>query len=361
MKILQIVPDLELAGAQTMLENLAMELIKHEDLKVEIVVFYSKKTSISERLEKNNIKIHYLGKKKGFDVLLLWKLKSIIKNFQPDIIHTHRYTLAYIIFTLVLIRKINKINVVHTIHNIAEKEVPPKTQRLYNLYFHKKNIIPVAISEQVHKSVISRYNLKEEEVPIIYNGIDLKKCRIKGNYKFNNFLLHVGRFSEQKNHEELIESFGKCLQINPKLKLYLVGIGEKKDLIEKKVRNMKLENNVIFVGALANCYEIMSKADIFLLPSKWEGMPMTLIEAMATGLPCIAYPVGGIPDMIEDNITGLLPKNVEELSECILKLSNNEKLRKKIGGNAQKYSVLFSSENMCNHYLKLYCKYKGSD
>ena len=356
MKILQIMPAMELAGAQTMLENLIGELIKYKDVKVEVVSFYNTKSAITDRLERKGIKIHYLNKKKGPDISIFFKLCYIIKKFSPDVIHTHIYTLSYVFLSLKLMGMSKKIRIIHTIHNVAEKEVPPKIQKLYNIYFHKKNIIPVAISEQVHKSVISRYNLKEEEVPIIYNGIDLKKCRIKGNYKFNNFLLHVGRFSEQKNHEELIESFGKCLQINSKLKLYLVGIGEKKDLIEKKVRNMKLENHVIFVGALSSCYEIMNKADIFLLPSKWEGMPMTLIEAMATGLPCVAYPIGGIPDIIEDNITGLLPKNVEELSECILKLSNNEKLRKKIGRNAQKFSVLFSSENMCNRYLKLYCK-----
>lgn len=355
MKILQIIPALELAGAQTMLENLIYELIKYKNINVEVVSLYNTKSAITDRLERKGIKIYYLGKRKGLDISIFIKLARIIKKFKPDVIHTHIYTLSYVYFSLKLIGMSKKVKIIHTVHNVAKKEVPSRIQKLYNIFFKKENIVPVAISEQVHNSIISRYNLKNDEVPIIYNGVNLKKCKIKDDYKFNNFLLHIGRFSEQKNHEELIDAFEMCLQKNANLKLYLVGIGEKKDMVEDKVRNMGLEKNVIFMGALPSCYEIMNKADIFLLPSKWEGMPMTLIEAMATGLPCIAYPVGGIPDIIENDVTGSLPKNVEELSECILKYSNSKEIRKKIGKNAQKYSKLFSSENMCKRYLKLYC------
>lgn len=353
MKILQVMPDFELAGAQTMCENLIMELIKDEKNIVEVISFYNFNSDITKRLEMNKIKIYYLGKKKGFDIKLFFNLKKVIDTFQPDVIHTHRYALEYVVPILKFCKK-KDIKIIHTVHNIAEKEVPKILQFFQAKWFKSKRVTPIAISELVRDSIVKRYRLNIKNIPLVYNGINLERCKIKENYKFNNNLLHIGRFSEQKNHEELLECFAECLKVNSDLKLYLVGNGEKKSKIEEKVKKMNLQQNVIFMGTMPNCYEIMSKADIFLLPSKWEGMPMTLIEAMATGLVCIAYPVGGIPNMIKDGITGSLPKNPMEMSKCILKYASNEELRERVGKNARKQSNMFSSDIMCNKYLDIY-------
>lgn len=352
MKILQVMPDLELAGAQTMLENLVMELKKNND--VEIIIFYKNKTEISERLENNNIKIHYLDKKRGLDISVFLKIANIIKTYKPDVIHTHRYTLAYVVPSLRLIKKINKIKIVHTIHNIAEKEVPKKIQKMQEKWFKKDNIIPVAISEQVQDSVMKRYNISNEKVPIVYNGIDLSKCKIKNDYSDCTKILHVGRFSIQKNHMELIEIFSNCLKENNNLKLYLVGSGELENEVRNRVKELKLDSNVIFCGSLESSFDIMGKSDIFVLPSKWEGMPMTLIEAMGTALPCVAFPVGGITDMISDKYNGFLPKDEEEFVQDILMLSKDENLRKNIGVAAKEKSEMYSSKGMADKYIKLY-------
>ena len=99
----------------------------------------------------------------------------------------------------------------------------------------------------------------------------------------------------------------------------------------------------------------MHNADIFVLPSKYEGMPMTLIEAMGTGLPIIASRVGGIPDMIVSREEGILIEpNLDELVTSLEKLMNNSGLRKNIGEQARIKSQLFSAETMVNNYSKLY-------
>lgn len=352
MKILQVMPDLELAGAQTMLENLVMELKKNND--VEIIIFYKNKTKISERLENNNVKIHYLCKKRGFDISIFFKIANIIKTYKPDVIHTHRYALAYVVPSLRIIKKVKEIKIVHTIHNVAEKEVPKKIQKMQNKWFKKDNIIPVAISEQVKETVIKRYNIDSKKVPIIYNGIDLSKCKIKNNYSDCTKILHVGRFSVQKNHMKLIEIFSKCLKENNNLKLYLVGSGELENEVKNRVKELNLDSNVIFCGSLESSFDIMSKSDIFVLPSKWEGMPMTLIEAMGTALPCVAFPVGGITDMISNKYNGFLPKNDEEFVQDILMLSKDENLRRNIGEAAKEKSEIYSSKSMADKYIKLY-------
>lgn len=353
MKILQVMPDFELAGAQTMCENLTMKLVKDKSNIVEVVSFYDFHSEITRRLEENNIKVYYLDKRKGLDLNLFFKLKKVIDKFQPDVIHTHRYALEYIIPTLKFCKN-DDIKVIHTVHNVADKEVPKRLQRLQKKWFHQKKVVPVAISEIVQQSIIENYNLPKEDVPIIYNGIDLSKCIKKEDYNLNNIMLHIGRFSEQKNHFRLIDMFNECLKQNKDIKLYLVGTGEKQNDVKQYVQKLNLDKKVEFLGALSECYEIMNKADIFVLPSKWEGMPMTIIEAMGTGLPVIATNVGGIPNMINNGKDGYIANSIEEFVNCINTLYDNKNLRKKIGENALESSKKFSSNIMAEKYIELY-------
>lgn len=353
MRILQVMPDFEMAGAQTMLENLAMELEKNKENEVEIISFYNKKCAITERLERNKIKIHYLGKINGLDFRMYFRIYNIIKTFSPEIIHTHRYALEYIIPVIKRMKNKN-IKVIHTIHNLADKEVPKRLQKKQLVWFKMENVIPVAISEEIKKSVINLYKLSENEVPVIYNGINIEKCIPKTSYEFNNTVLHIGRFSEQKNHEELIDIFKECVKADDKIKLDLVGEGKLKKKIKNKVERMNLSNNVNFIGKIEEPYRLINEADIFVLPSKWEGMPMTVIEAMGTGIPIIAYNVGGLKDMIKKDESGILVNNSREFVEAILELKDNLSKRRSLGERALKYAQKFSSVEMSKKYQRLY-------
>ena len=118
MKILQVIPDLNLAGAQTMCENLVLE--QKKDNTVEIICLYNNDTPIVKRLKKQKIKIHFLNKKRGIDLSLIRKIHNIIDTFEPDVIHTHRYVLEYVI-PAVKKSKNTKVKIIHTVHNIVFK------------------------------------------------------------------------------------------------------------------------------------------------------------------------------------------------------------------------------------------------
>ena len=246
--------------------------------------------------------------------------------------------------------------IIHTIHNIADKEVPRRLQVFQKRWFKKGIATPVAISELIQKSISNTYQISKNDIQIIYNGIDLYKCIVKDNYESGTNILHIGRFEKQKNHKELIEIFYECVKKNRKLKLYLVGEGELKKDIEQMVKELNLSNNVKFVGILPECYEILNNSDIFVMTSKWEGMPMTIIEAMGTGISTIAYPVGGIPNMISDRKNGFLPSNKYEFINCIMEISNNKKIREDIGKNATAKAKDYSAEIMAQKYMNLYLK-----
>lgn len=348
-KIIEIIPKFKLAGAETMCENLIFSYDRNK-YDVIIISFFNYKSAITKRLEENKYKIYYLNKKQGFDIGIIRKLYKIFKREQPDMIHTHLYVLRYVIFPAKLACANAKI--VHTVHNIASKEIK-KGKWIHRFAFKKLNVTPVAISEIVKDSILVEYKLEDSKVPIIYNGIDLSRCNQKKKYNDSKIILHIGRFSEQKNHEELIEIFEKCLTTDPNLKLYLVGEGELEEKIKAIVESKKIQNNIFFLGALDNCYSVMNEADMFIMPSKWEGMPMTIIEAMGTGLPVIAYPVGGIPNMIKDGKNGFLASDIDDFCSKILELEKSKSLRMKIGQNNINDSRKFSSQVMGELYCKL--------
>jgi glycosyltransferase involved in cell wall biosynthesis len=356
LKILQIIPEFKLAGAEIMAENLTGAFLDM-GFKISVVSLYDFKSAITERFEKNNTPIFYLNKKKGFDIKLIIRLYKLLINEKPDVIHTHLYIMPYVVPAAILAKVPVK---VHTIHNIAKKEVG-WLQRCINLFFYKYcNVIPVSISPLVKNSVIQEYKIPDDKVPMIYNGIDLNKCIPKNKYIKNRIrILHIGRFSEQKNHLGLIESFKNVVNKAPNTVLQLIGTGHLEKVIKDKVRELGLEENVEFLGIQTNVYPYLNEADIFVLPSLWEGMPISLIEAMATGLPCVVTKVGGIPDMVVDNVTGIIVDiNEKQIADALIKLINDCSLREKLGKAALIVAQQYSSQEMARQYALVYKKNK---
>lgn len=352
MRIIQIIPNLGLGGAEIMCETLTRELLKTGN-SVLIISLYSDRTAITERLEKDGINLIFLNKKKHFDVKAILKLKKIIKYFNPDIIHTHLYALKYAIFATFFTKR----KIIHTVHNLANKECG-KIDRWFNGHFFKtKRVIPVGLSQKIKDTIVKEYKLDESSVSFVLNGVDLSNCLRKENYLTNNGfkLINISRFSPQKNHVRLIDAFNISLKRNPNLFLLLIGDGEEKKSLEIYVEKLKLSNNIIFLGQQSNVFNFLHDSDAFILSSDFEGVPMSLIEAMGTGLPIISTDVGGIMDMIDNEKEGILTKcNERDLSNAILRLANDKLLREKIGRQAYIRSNSFSSQNMASNYLNVY-------
>lgn len=174
------------------------------------------------------------------------------------------------------------------------------------------------------------------EINIIHNGLDLdyfryypeKRLEVRKEFKVDSdtkLIGHVGRFEKQKNHEFLLEVFKKIHEQDINSKLLLVGQGALENSIKEKVSRMGLINSVIFAGVRTDIPELLSAIDVFVFPSLYEGMPNTVIEAQATGLPCV------VADTItkEANVTGLveyLPLGDSEMwAECAINAINNER------------------------------------
>ena len=345
-----MIPVLGMGGAEKMCADLSIELTRLGN-EVIVISLYNEHTDISRQLEKNNVKVYYLNKKTGFDIKCIFQLRKIITEFNPDVIHTHLYSLKYAFLASVG----KSIPVIRTIHNIAEKELGKSDKKVSSVLFKMRYAIPVAISTRIKKTIVDSYNLPSNSIPVVQNGIPLNQFEEKKEYNLHIpcKIVHVGRFQEQKNHICIIESARELINYN--VKFLLIGDGELKETIEKKAQEYHIDDKIEFVGQTTDVNSYLKESDIFILPSKWEGLPISIIEAMAVGLPIIASDVGGVSDLIQSNQNGLLIKpQSNQLIEAIKKLLGNDSIRKKYGENAKRTSLLFSVEKMAMRYLSLY-------
>ncbi|MBQ6999017.1 MAG: glycosyltransferase [Clostridia bacterium] len=352
MKIIQIIPDFGFGGAEIMCENLVYELLalNHE---VIVLSMYDNHSEIAQRMEKSGVEIRYLGKKGGFDFSMFWKMLKILKNEKPDVIHTHLYTGKYAFPAAVIAGVKRK---VHTIHSIATKELGKK-DRTFNKFFYKHfGVIPVALSKEVCLTVEEEYGLPKEKIPVVLNGSSLLKCIEKTDYSVNgNFkVLHVGSFKEAKNHFGLINAFEIFNNKYPDTELNLIGYGELQSDIEKLVEKKGLSHNVNFLGKQENVFPFLHKADIFTLPSLYEGISLALIEAMGTGLPIVTTAVGGVPDMLNDECAVFVSTEPQDIAGGFEKYYKDFELRHKHGTKVKAEAERFSAKKMAENYLEIY-------
>ena len=353
MKIVQVMPEFGLAGAEIMCENLTYALhdLGHE---VTVISMYDYHSAITERLEQSGIRIICLNKKSGLDFSLIRKMKKAFKEIKPDVVHTHRYCAQYAIPAAISAGIRSR---VHTFHSIAQKENGMLARLVNGFFFKRCHLVPVALSELVRDSIVEEYGIKSEKIPVVFNGIDLSKCKPKDGYSVNgNFkVLHIGRFAEPKNHSGLLKAFEKFHRIRPDSELWLVGDGEKRPEIEEFIKENNLEDSVKLFGLQSNVHGFLHDADIFTLPSNYEGIPMTLIEAMGTGLPIVATAVGGVPDMLTNGENALLVENdIDQISAAFDAYYNSAELRKAHGEKAKERSVAFSAATMAQKYESIY-------
>ena len=353
MKVIQVIPTLELAGAERMCETLTLEL-KKKNIDVQVVSLFYSDTPISQRLIQEGINVTFLNKRPGIDLSIIGKLKNIFEQEQPDVVHSHLNAQKYVALA---IKRSSIPLCIHTVHNVAQKELGKIEMFLAKRLYKSGRVLPVALSETIRESIKDVYDIPLDSIPIIFNGIDLSKCTPKAKYAVEEKvkILHIGRFAAQKNHKGLIDAFRIFHSQRSDSVLILIGDGEYFDEVVKSVEDNQLKDSVLFLGKQSNVYKYINEADIFILPSLYEGVPITLIEAMGTGSPILATNVGGVSDMLVNNRDAILTSvNSEEIACGLFKLSENLELRERLGNNALARAKYFSSEEMVSKYIELY-------
>lgn len=355
-RVLHIIPNFGIGGAERLVVNL-LTAIDKEKFEVAAVSLYRESGTILEReIREKGLKVYYLDKHLGLDLRMIPKLYRLFRAFRPDVVHTHRYVLRYTLLPALLC---HFPVCVHTVHNVAQKEVDQAGKLVHFVAFRLAGVVPVSISQEVAATVQALYG-QRMKTPVIYNGIPTERFSAlpdKRGEGEDMVLLHIGRFSPQKNHRLLIEAFSLAVKECPKMRLWLVGDGELRPEVEKIVAEKGLESRASFLGICADVSEHLRQCDIFVLSSDWEGVPLTVLEAMATGRPVISTSVGGVPELVEDGITGILvsPGDAEALARAILWLAKDPELRHHMGLAGQRRArESFDISRCAREYEALY-------
>lgn len=357
LKVFQVVPTLGTGGAEKFVSDLMMNF--SEDVEATLVVLYPRNGFFLEKaLDDKKIKVIYLNKKKGMDLGLVKDLKKLIKEYKPDVINTHLYSLSYVALATRFMR--HKPLIFHTVHNLADKELTKKKQKINNFCFHHLKVHPIGISKLITKSIEENYKLSN--VDTIYNGIEYQKYYCDKVDDRDIHFIHVGRFSKQKNHVTLINAMRLVVDKYNDACLYLLGDGELKVECEELVNQLHLQENIKFLGNCNNVEYYLKKAKYFVLPSNYEGNPISLLEALAAGCVSIVTPVGGVPDIVSDNINGYyVENNPQDIALIMITALQNEEKRNKMLETNKDYIKKYDMKNVCEEYEKLYKKYLKRD
>lgn len=216
-----------------------------------------------------------------------------------------------------------------------------------------------AISRNIFEEIVSVGGFAEEKVHIIPNGVNLSDFRsVEPFVSETPYILAMGRMVPQKGFDELLLAFAGIADEVPDLQLFMAGEGIHRLDYEQLSRRLGLEGRVRFVGLVQGSQKIalLKGASFFVCPSRFEPFGIVVLEALAAGLPVVANRVGGIPDIIDHKVQGLLvdPDSNEELGRAIVDLHRSPRAREEMGSNALQRAQQFDWMSITKRYLEVY-------
>lgn len=360
MRILEIIPQLDSGGGERFTVDLCNELAKNHTVKL-IVLFPLENNGFYANEISPNVEVVSMNKKLGLDATLPFKIIKEVKRFRPDIVHSHLRAINYIILSAFINSRIFHC---HTVHNTADKEAEGFFSSVLRKFLFKCGFVtPITISKESHRSFVDYYHM---DAPIIDNGRNIPKSlnvsdSVKkeiDTYRQNNgprVIINLARLMEVKRQPLIAKVCRRLQDEGYKFTMLMIGRCESEEY-KNRIEGAKCDF-VHILGERKNPLEYLSYADGYCLMSSYEGMPISLIEALGTRTIPICTPVGGIVDVIESGKNGILATDLSE-DACyhalkgFLDLSEIELNTMKI--NACKSYEPFSMTECANKYEHLY-------
>lgn len=345
-------PNLSIGGAETMSSQLATNIDKTK-FNVSFVVNHSRKDNrIMDILASDpELHVYFLDEDKGISLRAIRKMNKLLKQLKPDVIHTHLHSYPYVSMYAMK----HKVKILHTIHNMPIFESKKSGRKILKFLFKHKYAIPVGISNIIAKETNELYKITD--TPTIYNPVDVKKFASPAKKEHSTFtFITVGRMSEQKNQKLLLETFASVRKERPNTKLIFAGDGVLKDDLLVLANKLELDN-VEFLGNVTNIENYYAESDVFVLSSIYEGLPMTILEAMAAGLAIVSTDVGGVKDIVTNNGLLVPSQNLEALKEAMISLIDNRQQLLELSKNSYNNAQKFDIKEIAEQYEDLYRQY----
>lgn len=361
--VVQLLHTLRVGGAEVLAARLARGLGLNYQF---LFVCLDELGSLGRELREEGFPVRVLERKAGVDWTCSRQLARLCRQEQVDVIHAHQYTPFFYAMTARLLYR--KPPVLFTEHGRHFPDFPRPKRMLANRLLLERRDRVIAVGRSVRRALIENEGIPGRHVGVIYNGIRLRafaparadgeavrqECGV-GPHDF--VMMQVARLDPLKDHVTAIQVLERVLHHRRDARLVLVGEGPERNRLEELVRRRSLEPYVRFLGLRQDVGRLLGAADLCLLTSVSEGIPLTLIEGMAAGLPVVATNVGGVSEVVDDGRTGFLVPHGDQsgLADRILRLADNPSLRLEMGRlGRERASLTFSEEQMHAAYQDLY-------
>lgn len=355
------------------LENGLVNLINHTPpgLYRHAIICVTHATTFRRRIQSSDVTIIELNKRPGKDLPVYWRFFRAVRNLKPSVVHTRNVnTLEF--------QPIAALAGVHTrIHGEHGWDVHDLDGTSWKYRLLRRAIRPfvsqfIVVSQGLHDYLTTSIGIQPENIVLIYNGVDTNRFCPKASSQTERpttieadrgitVIGTIGRMKEVKNQRLLVQAFIQTVNQSPDkrntIRLAMVGDGPLREGLVNATRAARLEELSSFPGACDNIAELLHNMDVFVLPSRNEGISNTILEAMASGLPVIATRVGGTPEIVQDGITGILIDDDDEsaLTSAIATYVENSELRRRHGLAARaRVQADFSLDAMVGRYLDVY-------
>jgi L-malate glycosyltransferase len=375
-RILYFIPVFGTGGTERLVLDLC-RLLDQEAFNAEVSVFTT--GSFEQELQKIGKKVHTIAGDQGRtgEKSVLRKLQdfrsrcrtlaSLLDELKPDILHTHH--IGPLLHLLPLRNRMKNVSWIHTEHirpDIDRANNPPRILSLAKYAFRLPDRV-TGVSEAVGEYFRTVAHVPEKNVTTILNGVDVDAFsravavdvkRRELGFSSDDFLVGtIGNLRQQKNHRSLLLAFSMIAAAHPRMRLLLAGDGEFRGALESLAHEKGIASRVHFLGHRLDAPEIMAVLDLYCLPSFYEGMPLSVLEAWSAGKPVVATDVVGIREIVRHDVNGVLVPSdrPEMLAQALLRVMGDGELRETISRNGQRFAMAECGiRQMVRRYEQLY-------
>jgi glycosyltransferase involved in cell wall biosynthesis len=356
--IAHILSSFDMGGQERVVLELAKEQHARGDEVLVVSIAPPPEGPIGAQLREAGVRTATRAKKSHLDLSLPLGLAVVLALEGPDIVHTHNpQALIY----GALAGRFAGARVVHTRHGIN----PDRARRVW-LRRAAAKLVDAYVVVTPALAGLAIHECDPNRVHVVANGIDTSSFAPRSDARSDSrrelgipedawVVGTVGRLAPEKDQALLVRATAPLL--GERRLLVIVGDGPERDALRAVIREANAERNIRMTGARSDVARLMSAFDAFALPSRTEGLPLVLLEAMASELPVVATAVGGIPDLVVPGVTGLLvpPSDAPALLAALASLVDNPPLARKMGRAARGHVLAHhSSDAMAKAYGQLY-------
>lgn len=359
--VLQLIDGLNIGGAEILLRDLSVGLAQRG---FRVSIGYSTPGPLAQDLKHLGLPVTRLPRLMRIDPILFFGMMRLMRKNTPQIVHTHLFKSDF--HGRLAARIAGVPVVVSTLHSIDRWAQKRPLGNLYGWTSRFADRI-IAVSEDVKKFHIANTAVGESKFVTIENGVDVQRFanqRAAGQNVRKEFELDgsapvfgiVGRLTPPKDHKVFLRAAALILQSLPLARFLIVGDGPLRSELESYVRELRIQSSVIFTGMRRDIPAMLAALDVLVISSLWEGIPVTLLEGMASMLPVVGTRVGSIPDVVTEETAILVPPSEPNaIAQACLKLAKDRELRLRMGkAGLKRVSAYYSIDAMIDRTTALY-------